>query len=491
MLNWGALSDTAKSSLVKVLNQAKKSAPPLQRCYIESMLYADSGDTTHLKKLAVFLPKIDTDLELGLSNFFSLTSLHFNARPEQGEQLAKYVGHNTLEPMFRTNLALAQSIYDETIGSEEAQFERNGVVVLLAKQFLLPPHAPSVRVLNFAKALIENHGKSPIILVTGEFPGSYDGCIIPCAKANNAEEFMSADAVTWEEVKIPFAFLSTGSANTDSFARGISAINSLNPEMVISISAPSLFAEIFAESRFSFLYQTVADLPYVDKCYFHTWAEADEETQEKIKKRGLEKQYLFAQHPGFDQKQAFSEMKRTDHGIAEDAFVFAIVGMRLSTDVDDTFLAMLADIAQKSARAHFLFAGPFGDYAAKFAKHPGLEGRTSAIGQQGDMMAVYGICDAFLNPIRKGGGGGIVYAMQAGLPSLSTAFGDAGRAVANFDTIEDYAHMAEVAQRLMDDCDFYADYKSKTLEEVKYMSDGSKIVARIVEEFEKYAEARS
>jgi len=491
MDNWGRLSDDAKATFLTVLNKAKGSAPPLQRCYIESMLYSASGDTSHLENLAQFLPKLDYDLALGLANFYSLTFMHFNAKPTQAAQLSEYLGYSTLQPLLESNLKMAKSIYDQVVGANPLPFARNDTVVLLAKQFLRPPHAPSVRALNFAKALVENHGKNPIILVTSEHPADYDGCIIPCAKANNAEDFMRADSVTWGGVKIPFAFISDGTVSEESFARGIGAINSLNPEMIISIGSPCLFAEVFAGSTFSFLYQTVADLPYVDKCYFHTWSEPDDATRAQIKERGLEQQYLFAQHPGFDEKQPFSEIKRSDFNIPEDAFVFAVVGMRLSIDVDDKFLEMLTSIAEKNEKAYFLFAGHFEDHEEKFAPHHGLKGRVNAVGAQADIMAVYKICDGFLNPIRKGGGGGIVYAMQSGLPSLSTAFGDAGRAVANFDTINDYTHMAEVALRLIDDKAFYESYKAKTLEEVKHLSDGSKIVARIVEEFDKYAEARS
>lgn len=488
--NWKDLNGPARQSVLDNMHAAREAALPMQRCFIESMLYWATRNAQHLDSLAEMLPKVSGDIALGVSNFHSMAGLHFNASPEERKILEKHLGHDVLMDTFLRTLADVKKLYHRTVGMTGPKFERNGIVVILAKQFLRPPHAPSVRALNFARTLQLEHGKSPIIMVTQEHPGNHDGCVVPCTRANMDKGFLQADSVTWMGTAIPFAMLSDGPISDDSVSRGLDAIASLNPEMIISIGSPSLFAEAFADSRFCFLYQTVTGLPYVKNCYFHTWEEPDETTEAEVTRRGLGDRYLFAQHPGFDPKQAMAKFDRSRFDIPPEAFVFAIVGLRLHKEVDDTFLNLLTDIAKDNPRALFAFIGDFNTYDTVMKKHPDLLPHARNLGLQGDIMAVYDLCDAFLNPIRKGGGGGIVYAMQAGLPALSTPFGDAGLAVANLPEIADYPAMKDTALRLMSDQVFREDYAAKSLAESKKLNSGSKIVARIVEEFNKYADTR-
>lgn len=488
---WETLDPQSQKNLLEFLRTHRATALPLQRCYIESLLYLITKQPEHLEGLRDTLPKIKIDIAHGIGTFFSLISLHFNASPEERENLEAYLGHDFVQSFYNRTLDLTREIYRQVVADEVKPFEKNNVVVILTKQFLRPPHAPSVRTLNFARTLKAEHGKTPVILVTQEHPNDRDSCIAPCIAANMDKGFAKADTVTWMGEKIRFAMLSDGPISEVSVARGLVTLAHLNPEMIISIGSPSLFAEMFADSRFCFLYQTVTGLPYVGDCYFHTWEEATDEMKADIKARGLTDQYLFAQHPGFDEKKAQSKLERSAYDIPEDAFVFSVVGMRLHREVDDAFLEMCTAVAARNPKAYFAFAGNFDNYQKLIAKHPALEPHARYIGFHGDIMAVYDMCDAFLNPVRKGGGGGIVYAMQAGLPALSTPFGDAGLAVKNLPEIADYDAMAATSVRLMEDDAFYKDYADQALRESTRMSSGSDIIARIVTEFDRYADART
>lgn len=487
---WDTLTRASRENLLKFLKTHRTNALPLQRCFIDSLLYHVTKDAEYLRGIAENLPKIDIDIPLGIGSFFSLISLHFNAAPEERPALEELLGRDIIQAFYDRSLALTREIHQQVTADKVKPFETNGIVVILTKQFLRPPHAPSVRTLNFARTLKSEHGKSPVILVTQEFPNEHDSCIAPCPAANLDKGFLKADTVSWMGETIRFAMLSEGPISEVSVARGLATIAHLNPEIIISIGSPSLFAETFADSRFCFLYQTITGLPYVNDCYFHTWEEPDNVMQAEIEARGLQDQYLFAQHPGFDEKTAQSSLSRATYDIPDDAFVFAVVGLRLDREVDDTFLEMCGTIAASNPKAYFAFAGNFSKHEKLMANHPALGPHARYIGFHGDIMAVYDMCDAFLNPIRKGGGGGIVYAMQAGLPALSTPFGDAGLAVANLPDIPDYEAMATTALRLMEDDAFREDYAARSLAESKRMSSGSDIIARIVDEFDKYAAAR-
>ncbi len=487
---WDTLAPESRKNLLDFLKANRKKALPLQRCYIDSLLYHITKDSAYLRGIADTLPKIAIDIPLGIGTFFSLISLHFNAAPEERPALEDHLGRDAIQTFYNRPLSLTREIYRHVVADDVKPFEANGIVVILTKQFLRPPHAPSVRTLNFARTLKAEHGKTPVILVTQEFPNDHDSCVAPCPAANMDKGFLKADTVSWMGETIRFAMLSDGPISEVSVARGLATIAHLNPEMIISIGSPSLFAETFADSRFCFLYQTITGLPYVGDCYFHTWEEPDDAMQAEIEARGLQDQYLFAQHPGFDEKTAQAELSRATYDIPADAFIFAVVGLRLDREVDDAFLEMCGAIAAQNPKACFAFAGNFSKFEKLLANHPALTPHARYIGFHTDIMAVYGMCDAFLNPIRKGGGGGIVYAMQAGLPALSTPFGDAGLAVKNLPDIADYEAMAATALKLMEDDAFREDYAARSLAESKRMSSGSEIIARIVGEFDKYAATR-
>lgn len=487
---WDTMAQGSQKNLLDFLKTHRTNALPLQRCYIDSLLYYITKDSAYLRGIADNLPKIAVDIPLGIGTFLSLISLHFNAAPEERPALEEHLGRDKIQAFYDRPLALTREIYQQVIADDVKPFEANGIVIILTKQFLKPPHAPSVRTLNFARTLKAEHGKTPVILVTQEFPNDKDSCIAPCPAGNMDKSFLKADRVSWMGETIRFAMLSDGPISEVSVARGLATIAHLNPEMIISIGSPSLFAETFADSRFCFLYQTVTGLPYVGDCYFHTWEEPDDTMQAEIEARGLQDQYLFTQHPGFDEKTAQTELSRATYDIPDDAFVFAVVGQRLDREVNDAFLEMCTAVAAQNPKAYFAFAGNFDNYQKLIATHPKLLPHSRYIGFHNDIMAVYEMCDAFLNPIRKGGGGGIVYAMQAGLPALSTPFGDAGLAVKNLPEIADYEAMAATALRLMNDDGFREDYAARSLAESKRMSSGGEIISRIVVEFDKYAATR-
>ena len=126
-----------------------------------------------------------------------------------------------------------------------------------------------------------------------------------------------------------------------------------------------------------------------------------------------------------------------------------MIALHNNKDVDDEFCTMLERVVENE-QAHIAFSGHFETFAEQMEKFPLLKERCTHIGFQDDIMAVYNISDAFLNPNRKGGGSAIVYAMQADLPVLSLPFGDAGMAASAFPSLEDYTAMAQKALELVE-----------------------------------------
>jgi len=299
-------------------------------------------------------------------------------------------------------------------------------------------------------------------------------------------DFIPAKHIDYKGQCLPFHMCGEGTLSNESMAQGLATIAAYNPEMVLSVGGPTLMAEPFADSRFCFMYPTGRGIPLIVKSHFHTWDEPDETMLGQIQAENLMEKHLFHQHPGFGYKPPSSSISRAQFGIPEDAFVFVVVGLRLNHDIDDSFVELLDKITAHD-KAHIIFAGPFDDYDSRMKGYVRLKEKSTPLGFQPDIMAVYNISDAFLNPTRKGAGSGIIYAMQALLPILSLPHGDAGLAAAGFPPLGSYEEMEEAARRLIDDPETLQSYKATAAAEFPKFTGRTQLMARIMEEFEKYA----
>ncbi|MEX0297889.1 MAG: glycosyltransferase [Kordiimonas sp.] len=486
MHSWEHVNPATAADISAALTRLSSTDCPYRGALIESMLYRITGKETHLKQLSDHLRRYQPDISAGMATFNAVAAFHFNASSGEHERLKQHLGRQVQKQLFETLLARAETLFDlvkEQIPVQQATC--NNRVVILTKQFIKPPHAPSADALSFAARLIKHHGKQVIILSTSELANVYDGAVAPCTQFNVQPELLGTNTLSFDGVDIPFSMLSTGEFTEQTMAKGLATIASYDPETIISVGAPSLLAEPFASTRFCFIYQTGRGIPLTRHCYFHTWDAPDQEMNELVQAEELTDQYLFVQHPGFDLKPPSTALTREQFGIDADAFVFVIVGMRLHSDVTPGFLGMLEHVLENE-RVHFAFAGHFERYDEILAKHPDLAKHSTHLGFQNDIMAVYNLSDAFINPTRKGGGGGIVYAMQAGLPVLTLPYGDAGMAASQFPQLSSYEEMASKAIELIETPETMQQYQKLAEREGIRFSNRDSFTDRIVEAFEKH-----
>lgn len=486
-----AQADSAnQATLVSLLQKMSGHKDSFFGALIHSLLFHMTGNPQNLKKLSSHLMRRQADLKETNGSFYSLLAMSFKSSGDQASMLDSAIGRRTFMKLFKDAKQHVRRLYKQIIGPDETPFAPNDHVVILTRQFLMPPHAPSVDTLNFASRLIKEYGKQVLIISTSEATAQQDGAVAPAIFANADERFVGRNKLDYDGVSISFALCGNGIFGDESALQAIKMIDVVKPEMIISVGAPSLIAEVFAHRCFTFIYPTVRGIPLVEACNFHTWDQPDDAMKSIVKKEKLDDQYLFAQHPGFDVKPASNSLTRQQFDIPEDKYVFVVVGTRLDTDVNAKFLDLLECITEHPY-AFIVFAGNFNDYEKATSAYPNVQKQSAWIGFQTDIMAVYNISDAFLNPDRKGGGSGIVYALQAGLPVLSLPTGDAGLAAAGFPAINDYDALADVCVKLIDDKDMQAKYADIAVSEAPKFSGRAALLERILEEFNKYSKART
>jgi len=144
----------------------------------------------------------------------------------------------------------------------------------------------------------------------------------------------------------------------------------------------------------------------------------------------------------------------------------------------------------RDSPAHVAFAGNFLTYQEVLPNRQNLVGRFSFLGLQDDIMAVYSISNCYLNPKRTGGGSAIVYALAAGLPSLSCPVGDGYEAVRSFPLIPNYQVMAQTCKDLMTNPEFLSRYQTLAREEAARLCSRAPLVERIESRYRMFAGQR-
>jgi glycosyltransferase involved in cell wall biosynthesis len=455
-------------------------------CLIDSLLFTITRDEAFFRRaLNEALMNAD-DIESRVGSLNACSEMIFNMEPT-ATLIEDKLNQDFLFKFWTNTIDLIDPILFDAGVKIKDDIEPNNRCVILLQQFLHPPHAPTKDALEFAAILTNDYGFEVMVVNTYEHSPEPSSYIYPSYSASYSEKYIGSDVLETDGVRVKYFQPSSLRFSNENIVSIFCAIEKFDPSLVLVVGSRNLIAEKLSQRAFTVFYPTSAALPLCVNSNFFMWRAPTNEEVEKIKKWGIQDKFLFHQHPGFNPPAVKTTFTRAQFGIPEDAFVFVVVGMRLDTDVDKKFLSMLEKIALHP-RAHFVFAGRFSTHEKRLSAHTGLTDRTTVLGFQSDMLAVYAICDAFLNPIRHGGGSAIVYALYAGLPSLSLPIGDAYEAVRDFPALETYDEMAVEAMSLIDDKEKMAFYKEKASEVSEYLCSRKPLVARLMKEYQKFFE---
>lgn len=124
---------------------------------------------------------------------------------------------------------------------------------------------------------------------------------------------------------------------------------------------------------------------------------------------------------------------RSDFDIENDIFLLCVVGNRLSEEIDESFLSVLENIL--SENIHIAFIGNYSNYDVAISANNRISPYSHYLGYCDNLQSVISICDLFVNPIRVGGSTSAVMAISAGVPVITTPYGDIATAVGDDFTV--------------------------------------------------------
>ncbi|WP_420565319.1 glycosyltransferase [Thalassobaculum sp.] len=364
--------------------------------------------------------------------------------------------------------------------------ERTGRIAILAAPLVGRAHAPTMRVLELAAALIRDHGYQVRIFVGGP---SFFRPTAPVAVAtmyNAPADKLLVPHVEFEGLEIGL----TGNLMDDGQARKplltAAQILEFEPDAVIAYGDASPVQGLLAGRVPIFLMPTGSGAPVgaLDR-FACEWREASlwDLVAEGRWPGHLTERAVFGA-TGARIPRPIVRMSRAEI-LPHASCILAIAGTRLVKELRGAFAKRLAEVMAARPTVHLLLVGG-GDRSDLIGcELLPVQDRVHTIGFAQDLAGLFCGCDIVLNPDRQGGGTGIAMAMAVGCPVLSLRTGDGATLLASDDLSVDLDAYFDRLDRLIDDETLRRKVGGRMPEQVEQMLDfesGVATVARTVED---------
>lgn len=161
-----------------------------------------------------------------------------------------------------------------------------------------------------------------------------------------------------------------------------------------------------------------------------------------------------------EHRESGKNYSRTAFGIPEDSFLICIVGNRLKDEMSEEFLDMMQELVLRHKNFCLCIIGSCPDNV-----FPNLsEKQVKYLGFCDDLLDVIKLTDLFVNPPRKGGGGGAVRAIAMGVPVVTLPACDVANVVDAEFFVQDLGQMKQRIEKYAADREYYQLHQEKARE---------------------------
>lgn len=327
-------------------------------------------------------------------------------------------------------------------------------VAIVTNQFTWPMHQPSRDAFDYARRLEEAGGCAVLLVNANLLPTAPFCAFIPPFVASMTPELDGSMPVGEAGATVRSWSSVDRSMSADKFRGLVDAVEGFDPDLVISFGGSVLAADLFAGVRPTLCIPTTSGLTVSEADLLLTFEEGDPTAGLPEEYRGRFARRLRPFRFGYTAPPAPAAARRSDFGLAEDGFLFVVVGARLGLEVDRAFVAALDRLLDDCPGALVAFAGAEDGLEALLggARHAG---RMRRLGFVQEIRGLYRVAGAYLNPPRQGGGGSAAYALAEGVPVVTTAQGDVAAVAGPDSCVADLDGLVARAARLCRDADFH------------------------------------
>ncbi len=317
-------------------------------------------------------------------------------------------------------------------------------VIVLTNQLQPLPHGPSADTYETIKALAEM-GLEVCLVNTADIPNEKTATMFDPKVVPYPHEFFGIDLLTYEGTSYGFLQCPPNMPDVSAALNMVKQIRSFNPKFILSLGGSSPVADLCAG------FTTVATIPF-DGIFPiaatqilvvpRTLSGQDRNLAARLR---FAEQALYSNQYAFAPQVSAPPLKRAALAIPKDAVAFCLVGNTGDPELSPGFLKMLNEACRLEPRLFFVFVGEFDSTERRLASFANLQERSCFLGIRSDTSAIFGACDAYLNPPRQSGASSAVAAMAAGLPVLSQAWGDVVEQACPTGFYERWTNAAQIA----------------------------------------------
>lgn len=377
-----------------------------------------------------------------------------------------------------------------SIGAVEQNAKNKDLVIILTSQFLSMNHGPTKTALDRAYILQKYYGKKVFLINTAEMRGmAGEMPVYPVRVGSYMPHWNEVEEITYQGEKIAFFQCYMDMPNIEDTRALVQTIWKLNPAMCLNIGGGSLVAACVNEFLPTAIIATVpSGIPFPECdiiCIGHAPTSVEETT---LKNYGIKKENVIVGRFTSPFKPKQHTYVRKDFGLPEDAFLLVVVGLRLTEEISDEFVAMLDSVL--SEKIQCVIMGKMVNYEERARQNEKFRKYVHNLGLQEDALAIYSLCDLYLNPIRLGGGTSAAESMSEGVPVLTTDLGDVALEVEDAYKVKDYEEMKQRIFELEADHKQWEKWSQAAKEKAEELTDSKTEFIKIIKQIEKCMESK-
>ncbi|ANC93109.1 glycosyltransferase family 1 protein [Azospirillum humicireducens] len=302
--------------------------------------------------------------------------------------------------------------------ARQADKPATGRVVIVTNQFLSDQHQPTRDLLAQAVRLQRDLGRTVLALNTNMMPDRYYSPFIPPFAAAVEESLSGDQTIQFGNDSVRLLSSTAPGITADKLNGFFSAVEQFDPDLVIAFGGSVIVADLLASARPLLCIPTTSGQTVSLADIVLDYGGRTAPPGEGRLARSWRPFRL-----GMALRQDEGPTNRAEFDLADDAFLYVVVGNRLDAEVDAAFLAILERVLDAVPHGEVLFAGPVDTLRGRLAasRHAAS---LRCLGHVERIGALLSLCDVFLNPRRTGGGGSAAQALASGLPILAFDSGD-------------------------------------------------------------------
>lgn len=364
--------------------------------------------------------------------------------------------------------------------------DRNSSLVLVTvQQFLSLSHGPTKTTLDRAFCLKRDLGKEVIIINTAELLGGQPIEILNGSIGNYNSELTKQTQVEYRGEIFPYMQFDNNMPNIDNSKEFISYLKMVKPAYIVNIGGESLLVDMSSKLVPVLNINTVpSDIDRTESTMQAMGRGVTKEDEEVLKIIEKSKDDVIVGRFTSSLKEQSHRYTKQDLGLPDNRMILAVIGGRLTEEVDDAFIKMLDDVLD--AGAFVVVIGVMNTYEKFCEKDVTFAQNSRYLGMQDDVLAILDCCDIYVNPKRSGGGTSVIEAMYKGMPAVTLSSGDVALGAGSDFVVSDYSDMAEMIKRYMTDSQFYKDMSVKAKKRADYMLDSFSAFTEIIDKFEQH-----